>query len=367
MFLDYNEIEHNTITGVKAMKAARWYKAKDIRTDEIEEPEVTPGRVKIQVAWTGICGSDLHEYLAGPIFVPVNAPHPVSNDIAPVVMGHEFSGTVVELGEGVTSLQIGDEVVVEPILACGTCPACLKGKYNICKDLGFHGLSGGGGGFSEFTVVDERWVHKMPEGLSLEQGALVEPAAVALHAVRMSKLKAGDKAVVFGVGPIGLLVIEALKVAGASEIYAVELSKERSAKALELGAKAVINPAEEDVVARIQELTKGGADVAFEVTGVPVVLKQAIDSTTFEGETIIVSIWESEASFQPNNVVLSERSLKGIIAYRDIFPAVMNLMTQGYFRAEDLVTKRITLDEVVTEGFETLVNEKNQIKILVKS
>ena len=208
----------------------------------------------------------------------------------------------------------------------------------------------------------------MPEGLSLEQGALVEPAAVALHSVRMSKLKAGDKAVVFGVGPIGLLVIEALKVAGASEIYAVELSKERGAKALELGATAVINPAEEaDVVAKIQELTNGGADVAFEVTGVPMVLKQAIESTSFEGETIIVSIWEKEASIQPNNIVLSERSVKGIIAYRDIFPAVMNLMTKGYFPADKLVTKRITLDEVVTEGFETLVNDKDQIKILVAS
>ena len=97
------------------------------------------------------------------------------------------------------------------------------------------------------------------------------------------------------------------------------------------------------------------------------VLKQAIDSTTFEGETIIVSIWEKEASIQPNNIVLSERSVKGIIAYRDIFPAVMHLMTQGYFPADKLVTKRITLDEVVTEGFETLVNDKDQIKILVAS
>lgn len=349
------------------MKAALWYKAKDIRVEQIDEPVVTAGRVKIKVEWTGICGSDLHEYVAGPIFIPVEQPHYVSGDIAPIVMGHEFSGIVSEVGEGVHTVKIGDKVVVEPILACGECGACKKGKYNICKHLGFHGLSGGGGGFSEYTVVDERWVHKMPEGLSLEQGALVEPAAVALHAVRMSKLKAGDKAVVFGVGPIGLLVIEALKAAGASEIYAVELSKERGAKALELGAKAVINPAEEDAVARIQELTGGGADVAFEVTGVPVVLKQAIDSTTFEGETVIVSIWETEASFQPNNVVLSERSMKGIIAYRDIFPAVMELMTQGYFQAETLVTKRITLDDVVEEGFKTLVTDKNHIKILVKS
>ena len=349
------------------MKSARWYKAKDIRVEQIEEPKANAGQVKIKVAWAGICGSDLHEYVAGPIFIPVNTPHPVSKDVAPVVMGHEFSGVVEEVGEGVSSVKVGDLVVVEPILACSTCPACLQGKYNICSSLGFHGLSGGGGGFAEYTVVDERWVHKMPEGLSLEQGALVEPAAVAIHSVRMSKLKAGDTAVVFGVGPIGLLVIEALKVAGASKIYAVELSKERAQKALDLGATAVFNPAEEDVVAKIHESTNGGVDVAFEVTGVPVVLQQAINSTKFEGETIIVSIWETEASFQPNTVVLSERSVKGIIAYRDIFPAVLDLMTKGFFRAEDLVTKRITLDEIVSEGFETLVNDKQQIKILVEA
>ncbi|GAB6936232.1 (R,R)-butanediol dehydrogenase [Calditerricola yamamurae] len=348
------------------MKAARWYNARDIRVEEVEEPKVEKGKVKIKVEWAGICGTDLHEYAAGPIFIPVKDPHPLSGDKAPVILGHEFCGRVVEVGEGVTKVKEGDPVVVEPILRCGKCPACLKGKYNLCEQLGFHGLSGGGGGFSEYTVVDEYMVHKMPEGLSFEQGALVEPAAVALHAVRMSKLKPGDKAAVFGTGPIGLLVIEALKAAGVAEIYAVEVSKERLQKAKELGATAVINPREEDPVQKLHELTGGGVDVAFEVTGVPTVLQQAIDSTSFEGETVIVSIWEKEAGIQPNNIVLKERNVKGIIAYRDIFPAVMELMKRGYFPAEKLVTKRIKLEEIVTEGFETLMNEKDQVKILVK-
>ncbi|HEY8343218.1 MAG TPA: 2,3-butanediol dehydrogenase [Calditerricola sp.] len=348
------------------MKAALWYNARDIRVEEVEEPKVEKGKVKIKVECAGICGTDLHEYAAGPIFIPVGDPHPLSNDKAPVILGHEFSGRVVEVGEGVTKVKVGDPVVVEPILRCGKCPACLKGKYNLCEQLGFHGLSGGGGGFSEYTVVDEYMVHKMPEGLSFEQGALVEPAAVALHAVRSSKLKPGDKAAVFGTGPIGLLVIEALKAAGAAEIYAVEVSKERLQKAKELGATAVINPKEEDPVQKLLELTDGGVDVAFEVTGVPAVLQQAIESTSIEGETVIVSIWEKEAGIQPNNIVLKERNVKGIIAYRDIFPAVMELMKRGYFPAEKLVTKRIKLDEIVTEGFETLMKEKDQVKILVK-
>lgn len=349
------------------MKAARWYKAKEIRVEEVPEPSVTEGRVKIKVAWTGICGSDLHEYVAGPIFVPVDAPHPLSGEKAPIIMGHEFSGQVVEVGAGVTRVKAGDRVVVEPILACGKCAACRRGKYNICEKLGFHGLSGGGGGFSAYTVVDERMVHKMPEGMSFEQGALVEPAAVALHAVRLSSLKAGDTAAVFGAGPIGLLVVEALRAAGAAAIHVVELSPQRAAKAKELGATTVIDPSKEDAVATLRALTDGGVDVAFEVTGVPAVLKQCIDSTHFEGETVIVSIWEKEASFQPNTVVLQERVIRGIIAYRDIFPAVMQLMMRGVFAADRLVTKRITLDDIVAEGFETLVREKQHIKILVEA
>ena len=348
------------------MQAARWYKAKDIRVETVPEPEVSAGRVKIKVARAGICGSDLHEYIAGPIFVPVEAPHPITHETAPIIMGHEFSGEVAEVGAGVTRVKVGDRVVVEPILACGECPACRQGKYNLCDKLGFHGLSGGGGGFAPYTVVDERWVHHLPDSLSLEQGALVEPSAVAVHAVRLSQMKIGGTAAVFGVGPIGLLVVEALRAAGAGRIYAVELSPQRSERALKLGAQAVIDPSAEDPATKLRALTGGlGVDVAFEVTGVPSVLRQCIDSTHYEGETVIVSIWEKDAAFQPNTVVLKERTMKGIIAYRDIFPAVMDLMTRGYFSAEHLVTKRISLSDIVAEGFDVLVREKQHIKIMV--
>ncbi|MBP3041574.1 2,3-butanediol dehydrogenase [Bacillaceae bacterium Marseille-Q3522] len=348
------------------MKALQWYGVRDLRIGDIEEPAVSKNKVKIKVEWCGICGSDLHEYTAGPIFIPYETPHPLSNDKAPVVMGHEFSGTVVEIGEGTTKVKVGDRVVAEPIYSCGECPACKKGMYNLCEHLGFYGLAGGGGGFSEYTVIDENMLHIIPENVSFEQGALVEPSAVALHAVRQSKLNVGDKAAVFGTGPIGLLVIEALKAAGASEIYAVELSPERKQKAEELGA-IVIDPSEYNVPEELYERTCGGVDVAYEVTGVPVVLKQAINSTNINGQTMIVSIFEKEAPIMPNDIVLKERTVTGIIGYRNVFPAVLDLMAKGYFPAEKLVTKRIKLDEAVDQGFESLLKEKNQVKILVKA
>lgn len=349
------------------MKAARWHAAKDIRVEEIDEPQVTPDGVKIKVAWTGICGSDLHEYLAGPIFIPVGENHPLSHDKAPITMGHEYSGEIVELGKDVTGFAIGDKVAVEPIYSCGKCDACREDLYNLCKDLGFVGLSGGAGGFAAYSVVPARMVHKMPDGLSLEQGALVEPAAVALHAVRVSTIKAGDTAAVFGAGPIGLLVVEALRAAGAAQIYVVEPSEERRDKAMELGATRAMDPTDTDVVAEIRAATGSGVNVAFEVTGVRKVLSQVIDSTRHEGQALVVSIWETEASFQPNTIVLSERQIKGTIGYRNVYPAVMELMTRGYFQAEKLVTKRIELDDIVGEGFDVLSTEKSQVKILVRA
>nr|WP_220040982.1 2,3-butanediol dehydrogenase [Niallia circulans] len=345
------------------VKALRWHNQKDIRLENIEEPQVAQGKVKIKVKWCGICGSDLHEYLGGPIFIPVDQPHPLTNEIAPVTLGHEFSGEIVEIGEGVSDYQVGDRVVVEPIFATHG----HQGAYNLDENMGFLGLAGGGGGFSEYVSVDTELLHKLPDELSYEQGALVEPSAVALYAVRSSKVQAGDTAAVFGCGPIGLLVIEALKAAGATDIYAVELSPERQAKAEELGA-IVINPAEyEDVVAELIHRTNGGVDVSFEVTGVPVVLKQAIQSTSIAGETVIVSIWEKGAEILPNDIVIKERTIKGIIGYRDVFPSVLNLMRKGYFSADKLVTKKIKLDDVIEEGFQSLISEKNQVKILVSA
>ena len=164
---------------------------KILEIEEIEEPKVIKGHVKIKVKWCGICGSDLHEYLGGPIFIPVGEPHPLTGNVAPVVLGHEFSGDVVEIGEGVTNIKVGDRVAVEPMVVCGKCPACKEGKYNLCSSLGFHGLCGSGGGFAQYTVFTEEYVHKIPDSMSYEDAALIEPIAVALHSIRMANFNTG--------------------------------------------------------------------------------------------------------------------------------------------------------------------------------
>lgn len=346
------------------MKAAKWYGIKDIRIEDISEPVIQLGMVKISIEWCGICGTDLHEYLAGPIFLPTE-PHPLTNEKVPVVLGHEFSGKVIEIGEGVSTIKVGDRVTVEPILACGKCAACRDGFYNVCDHLGFIGLAGGGGGFSEVVMAQEKMVHKLPAEMTYEQGALVEPAAVAIHAVRESNLKVGDTCVVFGAGPIGLLVIQAALAAGASKIGVVELSEVRQKLARDVGAHFVVDPSKEDTVKAVNELTNGGADVCFEVTGVEVCLNNAIECAKTRGQVMIVSIWEGASAISPNSLVLKERQLKSILGYRDVFPATIQLITEGRLPVDKVITKKIKLQDIVNDGFEELVNDKSHIKILV--
>ena len=255
------------------MKAARFHGPGDIRIDDVPEPTVGPGQVKVDVEWCGICGTDLHEYLEGPIFIPPKgSPHPLTGQEMPVVMGHEFAGVIAEVGAGVTNVKEGDRVAVEPYDVCGECSACRIGRYNICRKLGFVGLDGQQGGFAERCVVDSRWAHPLGD-IPTDLGALVEPLAVAYHAVRLSGIKPGGTAAVFGSGPIGLVTTAALKAAGAEKVFVVEPAAVRKAKAPGAGADEVLDPTEVNVPDAIRDLTGGaGADVAFECAGVDAVL-----------------------------------------------------------------------------------------------
>lgn len=350
------------------MKAALWYGVKDVRLENIEEPKVTKGNVKIKVKWCGICGSDLHEYLGGPIFIPTDKPHPISKEVAPVVLGHEFSGEIVEVGEGVTNLKIGDRVAVEPIVACGTCPACQEGKYNLCSSLGFHGLCGGGGGFAEYTVFPAKFVHKIPDGLSFEKAALIEPIAVAIHSLRVGKFMTGQSAIVLGAGPIGLATIEALKAAGASLVMVMQRKSVRQEYALRAGADIVIDPTEVNVAEEVKRLTGGiGADISFETTGAKIGFDTGIESIKYNGTMVVTSIWEEEISINPNTFIFSEKTIVGTIAYRNEFPATMAQMNDGRIKVDGYITKKIRLDDIAEEGFGALTGpeKKKHVKILV--
>ncbi|UTT70621.1 2,3-butanediol dehydrogenase [Arthrobacter sp. DNA4] len=349
------------------MKAARFHARKDIRIEDIPEPELRAGAVKIDVAWCGICGTDLHEFLEGPIFCPAPGhPHPLSHEESPVTLGHEFSGTVAEVGEGVEGLEVGDNVVVEPYFVDGTCDMCQAGSYHLCRQMGFIGLSGGGGGLSEKIVVDQRWVHPIGN-IPLDEAALIEPLSVAHHAVARSGVKAGDTALVGGSGPIGLLTAAVLKGMGVTTIIS-ELTQARKEKATSSGvADHVLDPSKEDVPARVRELTGGtGADVAFECAGVNAVLDTMLDAVRPGAVVVNVSIWGSPATVDMQKLVVKEIDLRGTIAYVRDHPAVIKMVQEGKVDLKPFITGRIALEDLVEQGFDTLINHKDTaVKVLV--
>jgi (R,R)-butanediol dehydrogenase / meso-butanediol dehydrogenase / diacetyl reductase len=350
------------------MKAARFYGPGDIRIDDVAEPTTRPGTVKVAVEWCGICGTDLHEYLEGPIFAPTAAaPHPLTGESMPITLGHEFAGVVAEVGEGVSRVGVGDRVAVEPYIICGSCDACANGRYNVCQTLGFVGLSGYGGGFSQYVVAEERWAHPLGD-LGTDVGALIEPLAVAYHAVRLSGAKPGHTALVFGAGPIGLVTTAALKAAGVPEVVVVEPADVRKAKAPVAGADHVLDPTTTDVVAEVRELTKGrGADVSFECAGIDAVLKSAILSTRAGGTVVNVAIWGHEASVAMNDLVFHEVNVLGSLAYANDHPATVEMVASGKVDPFQFITGRIGLDDIVAKGFDELINNKEEnVKILVR-
>jgi len=349
------------------MKAARYYGRKDIRIEEIPEPLVQPGTVAIDVAWCGICGTDLHEYLDGPIFVPAPGhPHPLSGEEAPVTMGHEFSGTVTALGEGVTDLVVGENVVVEPYIIGPDVAVGPGNEYQLSADMNFIGLAGRGGGLSEKIVVERRWVHPIGD-IPLDVAALIEPLAVGHHAFVRSGAVSGQVALIGGAGPIGLLLAAVLKAEGLTVIMS-ELSEARKEKARSTGvADHVLDPSEVDVAATVRELTGGvGADVGFECSSVNAVLDTLLDAVRPAGVVVNVSIWGHPATVDMQKLVLKEIDLRGTIAYANDHPATIALVQQGKVDLAPFITAKIALDDLVEQGIDVLTHHnETQVKILV--
>lgn len=296
------------------MKALRFHGRKDIRIDTVPVPTVGPGQVRLAPKFCGICGSDLHEYLDGPILMPTpDRPHPISKEGLPLTMGHEFAGVVQEVGEGVADVCAGDRVCVLPLMYDGDCGACARGIVNCCDNRGVVGVSGWGGGLSEGVVLPAACVKKLPDSMPLEVGALVEPLAVGWHAVDCSPFRVGDTALVLGAGPIGLAVVQALVGKGCGRIIVSEVSTRRSEFALAFGAHYAINPAKESMVARVAEITCGDmADIAYDAAGVAVAVGQAFDSLKVRATLVNIAVWGRDLPVPMNKISFREIRYTGV-------------------------------------------------------
>ena len=347
------------------MKALRWHGRKDVRLDELPEPTAAPGEVVIRVAACGICGSDLHEYLHGPLFIP-KAPHPLTGVVPPVTLGHEFSGRVVEVGAQVETARRGDRVTVNPCLLCGECAWCRRGQFNYCAKLGSLGLSRDGA-LAPLVVVPAYGCHVLPPGVDDQQGASVEPLAVTVHAYRRARLRGDERVAIVGAGPIGLLMLQVLRAKGAGWVVVIEPREERRRLAGDLGADAVLDPEAQDPGRAVAQLTGDErVAVAFECVGSAPAFATALRVAGKGGRVVLVGLVPETVQTNLLGLVAHEKEIVGSSAYVDEFPEAIDLLVEGRVRIDPLVTARVSLDEALPRGLEALLRrEEKHVKILV--
>ncbi|RDH38422.1 alcohol dehydrogenase [Aspergillus welwitschiae] len=356
-----------TLKTTPVMKAARFHGRGDIRVEEIEEPTCGKGQVKMRPSFVGICGSDIHEYSGGPVLVP-EEPHGITGTSLPVTLGHEFSGIVEEVGEGVTHVSPGQRAVVRPTIFDRECTSCKQGYEYCCEKIGFIGLSGYGGGLAKYIVAPAEHFYTIPDNVSLEAAALVELLAVAWHAVNISPFKPNDNVLVLGGGPVGIGIIQVLELQGAKNIMVAELTENRKRFASNYGATHILDPREVDVAAKVRELTDGvGADVVFDTAGVEVALNGAIAACRTHGTIVNIAVWEKRPAIRVNELMYSEVNYTGSALYDEsAFREVIRALSYGQLKPERMVTSKIRLDEVVEKGFQALVDDRDShCKILV--
>lgn len=353
------------------MKALRFHAAKDLRIEDIPEP-TEPGddEVVIQNKYVGICGTDLHEYAHGPIFIPTE-PNPLSGVCGVQVLGHEFGGVVTKIGKHVTNVKVGDRVSVQPFITPrGGDYFTDRGDFNLSDSMAIAGLSWDGGGMAEACRLKSYCVYKIPDNMTDEEAALVEPAAVAVYANERGGVKEGDSVLVTGAGPIGLLVLLAARAAGAVDLFVSDPNATRLKKAKELVPGIVtIDPTKQDPGEVVRAATEGnvGVDVAIEAVGNTHALQACVDAVRKRGTVVQVGLHPGEAPINWFNVTYKDIDIRGSWAYpSQIWPRVIRLIASGQLPAKKVVTKTVNLDTAVKDGFDPLLDPAGtHLKILI--
>jgi len=349
------------------VRALRFHAARDLRIEDVAEPAGPAAEeVVVRVVTCGICGTDLHEYVAGPIVTPVE-PHPLTGAQNPQILGHEFAGDVVAVGSGVTSVAEGDRVAIMPLAYCGRCAYCRRGLQHLCATMGCVGLSHAWGGMAELATVAEYQVVRLPEGVTHRQGALIEPAAVAAYGVERAGVGPGDRVLVTGAGPIGALAALCARSAGAATVYVSEPSPARRARAEALGVATVLDPTSVDVPALLREQSEGlGVDVAIECSGHPNGFATGIQSLRRRGTLAQTGLFVGEATVEPMLWALNDLTIVGTWCYWVYdFDRIAAQIAAGDLPVERVVTGRVDLDGAPDAFADLASGTADEIKVLI--
>lgn len=328
---------------------------------EVPDPMPLPNELLVKIAACGICGTDLHwsEY---------EIPDGSWRKLAPgAVMGHEFTGEIVEVGRELTGgWKVGERVCAQPSLGCGKCPACLAGRSYRCPDVITRASSKLTGAYAEFTRVGESETLRLPDSVDDSLGALVEPLAVGLAAVRRAHLSQGDTVLIVGGGPIGLSVALWCRFFGARHVIVSDLVRARAERAAEFGATAAIDAATEDVAARAEQLAGGSPSVLFDCVGVPGSMQLSIDYASNDARVVVVGLCMVQDSFFPARAIMKELDVSFAFVYTKAdFEFTIEMLGRQRIDAAGLVTDHVGFD-AFPAAFEALKRPSDQIKVLLR-
>lgn len=347
------------------MKAAVYEGIRDLRIQTVPDPTPTANDLVMRVKACGICGSDLHSYTTGAFVKPGQ------------IMGHEFCGEIVAVGENVQAVKVGDRITAVPFSACYACQSCMRGDYHLCYNMAGTAIAYGlPGAFAEYVRVPQavvgRNVFPLPATVSDLSGATIEPLSVAVHAIRLANPDVAARVVVVGAGLIGQCMIQALKARGVGTIVAVEISEKRAAMAQRSGADLVVNPLQGNPLEHIGDAIGYGpgrrtaaADVVFECAGVPAAFTQAIRLVRPGGTIAVTALYEEPVQFDPSRLVWSEVKLLGTFGYRNEFAHSIELLRSGKVYLEPLITDMFPLAQI-SAGFNRQLSKDQAMKVMIQ-
>lgn len=347
------------------MLAARWHARMDIRVEDVPEPgSPPPGWVRLSVLACGICGTDLEEYTDGPVTIPVDAPHPLTGVCAPLTLGHETVGVVVEAAPDV-QIPVGARVAVETNVFCGSCHWCRRGDYQLCVQLASLGLMGHGG-LAQEMLAPAYTCFPFDSNLEPPVAALAEPLSVAVRAVRRGGIGPGSRVGIVGAGAVGLLTAQVARVAGAERVLVVDRLEPRRALALRHGADAAVAP--EDAAAAAFELTDGiGLDVAIEAAGNAAAVLAALGLTRRGGRTVFLGVSKQDVAVPMLELLLAEKELVASLSHTyDVdFAQAVALLNRGAIDTSGIVSHVIALEDTVAAFDRLLAAPEEHLKVVV--
>lgn len=341
------------------MQAAVLEKPLSIHVKEIPVPTPAADEALVQVYCIGICGSDIHYYEHGRIGRYVVE--------KPIILGHELAGRVVAVGSAVSHLRVGDRVAVEPGVPCNRCQQCRAGRYNLCPDVVFLATPPVDGAWAEYIAIRADFLHILPDGMSYETGALLEPLSVGFHAMSRAGIGPKDTVLVSGLGPVGMLAAVAARMFGAATLIGSDVIPLRREMAERFAVDATFNPLTEDGRQRIAELTGGvGVTAVVETSGNARAVANAIDMVNFGGKIAVIGLPASnQIAIDVPTLVDKELDIFGVFRYANTYPAAIRVLQSGRYDVEQIITQRFPLTDIAAACEVARLNKDESVKVMI--